>query len=71
MSLAALCAGAGGIAGQEPQVARAGFPPRSVYIEAGGLPAFEGGPFTVNVEQRVLPHTNLRAGVFSVRWTGR
>jgi hypothetical protein len=50
--------------GQEPLPVHAGRPPHSVYIEAGGLPAFEGGPFTVNIEQRLLPATFLRAGTF-------
>jgi len=64
VALGTVCAGAGNVTGQEQQPDRAGYPPRSIYIEAGGLPAFEGGPFSVNLEQRVLPSTYLRAGVF-------
>jgi len=39
-------------------------PSHAVYLEAGGLPAFEGGPFTVNVEQRLILHTHLRVGAY-------
>lgn len=50
---------------------RPSFPPRAVYIEAGGLPAFEGGPFTINIEQRLVRNAYLRAGTFLGQVDGR
>jgi hypothetical protein len=56
--------GAGQAAGQLPETMPDGYPNRTVYIEAGGLPAFEGGPFSVNVEQRLIRQAYLRVGAF-------
>lgn len=63
VALATICTGSGA-AGQEPAPVRTGIPPRAIYIEAGGLPAFESGPYTLNFEQRLLPRTYLRLGIF-------
>jgi hypothetical protein len=49
---------------QEPAPADVKYPPRAIYIEAGGLPAFEAAPYSLNVEQRLLPHSFLRLGAF-------
>jgi hypothetical protein len=62
--LGTACLGAGQAAGQLPDLVPEGYPNRSVYIEAGGLPAFEGGPFSVNVEQRLVRQAYLRLGAF-------
>lgn len=51
-------------AGQEPQPAETHYPAHSIYLEAGGVPAFDYGPYSLNVEQRLLPRTFLRVGAF-------
>jgi len=64
VALGALGVGAGAAIGQQTEPDSATYPAHSVYMEAGGLPAFDGAPFSVNVEQRILPRTYLRVGVF-------
>ena len=39
-------------------------PLHALHVEAGGLPAFEGGYGTANYERRVLGRTYARAGLF-------
>lgn len=48
----------------------AGEPPADLsrstaYVEVGGLPAFEGGAYTINYELRVLRRAYARLGVFA------
>jgi hypothetical protein len=55
--------GAGLVSAQEA-AAPVAQPSHAVYLEAGGLPAFEGGPYSVNVEQRLILGTRLRVGAY-------
>src|SRR5512147_2444256 len=61
-ALGFVLAGAG--AGSAQESPPADYPARSIYVEAGGLPAFEGAPYSLSVEQRLIPRTYLRVGVF-------
>lgn len=50
--------------GSEPPARATGERSYAAYVEAGGIAAFEGGAWTVNLERRLQAGTFLRVGAF-------